>query len=105
MTLTRSLTQSPLKQTAQVRRLKYVLKCCLNALLIYFWLCDCLGGENGWADLTPVAAVSAQLFDRAGGAVEVSEPVHISVPLPSDTHVRSATSIPVWIYDIRTGEH
>ncbi|KAI7792897.1 protein FAM171A2 [Triplophysa rosa] len=61
------------------------------------------GGENGWTDLTPVAAVSAQLFDRGGGAVEVSEPVHISVPLPSDSHIRSATSIPVWMYDIRTG--
>lgn len=61
------------------------------------------GGENGWTDLTPVAAVSAQLFDRAGRAVEVSEPVHISVPLPSDSHIRSATSIPVWMYDIRTG--
>lgn len=69
--------------------------------------CKCLrsGGENGWTDLTPVAAVSAQLFDRGGRAVEVSEPVHMSVPLPSDSHIRSATSIPVWMYDIRTGEH
>uniref|UniRef100_A0A672S571 Family with sequence similarity 171 member A2 n=1 Tax=Sinocyclocheilus grahami TaxID=75366 RepID=A0A672S571_SINGR len=61
------------------------------------------GGENGWTDLTTIAAVSAQLFDREGRAVEVSEPVHISVPLPSDTHMRSATSIPVWMYDTKTG--
>ncbi|XP_043082224.1 protein FAM171A2 isoform X2 [Puntigrus tetrazona] len=61
------------------------------------------GGENGWTDLTTIAAVSAQLFDREGRAVEVSEPVHISVPLPSDTHIRSATSIPVWMYDTKTG--
>uniref|UniRef100_A0A672S4M6 Family with sequence similarity 171 member A2 n=1 Tax=Sinocyclocheilus grahami TaxID=75366 RepID=A0A672S4M6_SINGR len=60
-------------------------------------------GENGWTDLTTIAAVSAQLFDREGRAVEVSEPVHISVPLPSDTHMRSATSIPVWMYDTKTG--
>ncbi|KTG37602.1 hypothetical protein cypCar_00030223 [Cyprinus carpio] len=61
------------------------------------------GGENGWTDLTTIAAVSAQLFDREGQAVEVSEPVHISVPLPSDTRIRSATSIPVWMYDTKTG--
>ncbi|XP_016314241.1 protein FAM171A2-like [Sinocyclocheilus anshuiensis] len=61
------------------------------------------GGENGWTDLTTIAAVSAQLFDREGRAVEVSESVHISVPLPSDTHIRSATSIPVWMYDTKTG--
>ncbi|XP_073687208.1 protein FAM171A2 [Garra rufa] len=61
------------------------------------------GGENGWTDLTTIAAVGAQLFDREGRAVEVSEPVHISVPLPSDTHIRSATSIPVWLYDTKTG--
>ncbi|XP_001337555.2 protein FAM171A2 [Danio rerio] len=61
------------------------------------------GGENGWTDLTTIAAVSAQLFDREGRAVEVSEPVHISVPLPSDTHIRSASSIPVWMYDTKTG--
>ncbi|XP_055038752.1 protein FAM171A2 [Misgurnus anguillicaudatus] len=61
------------------------------------------GGENSWTDLTPVAAVSAQLFDRESRAVEVSEPVHISVPLPTDSHIRSATSVPVWMYDTKTG--
>ncbi|XP_067291215.1 protein FAM171A2 [Pseudorasbora parva] len=61
------------------------------------------GGENGWTDLTAIAAVNAQLFDREGRAVEVTEPVHISVPLPSDTRIRSATSIPVWMYDTKTG--
>ncbi|XP_051537959.1 protein FAM171A2-like [Myxocyprinus asiaticus] len=61
------------------------------------------GGENGWTDLTVVAAVSAQLFDHEGRPLQVREPVHISVPLPSDSHMRSATSIPVWIYDTKTG--
>ncbi|TRY69618.1 hypothetical protein DNTS_032738 [Danionella cerebrum] len=61
------------------------------------------GGETGWTELIPIAAVNAQLFDREGRAVGVSESVHISVPLPSDTHIRSATSVPVWMYDTRTG--
>ncbi|XP_051543117.1 protein FAM171A2-like [Myxocyprinus asiaticus] len=61
------------------------------------------GGETGWTDLTAIAAVSAQLFDHEGRAVEVIEPVHISVPLPSDSHIRSTTSIPVWVYDTKTG--
>ncbi|XP_076827107.1 protein FAM171A2 [Brachyhypopomus gauderio] len=61
------------------------------------------GGESGWTDLTAVAAVSAQLFDREGHVVQVTEPIHVSVPLPSDTRVRSPTSVPVWVYDTKTG--
>lgn len=63
----------------------------------------CAGGENSWTDLTAVAAVSTQLFDREGSEVQVTEPVHFSVPLPSDSRVRSPTSIPVWVYNINTG--
>lgn len=63
------------------------------------------GGENSWTDLTVVAAVSAQLFDREGSEVQVIEPVHFSIPLPSDSRVRSPTSIPVWVYDVNTGIH
>ncbi|XP_027016798.1 protein FAM171A2 [Tachysurus fulvidraco] len=61
------------------------------------------GGEDIWTDLAVVAAVSAQLFDREGSEVQVTEPVHFSVPLPSDSHVRSPTSIPVWVYNMNTG--
>ncbi|KAL6489147.1 hypothetical protein MHYP_G00028880 [Metynnis hypsauchen] len=61
------------------------------------------GGENRWTDLTAVAAVSAQLFDRDGHVVQVTESIHVSVPLPSDSRVRSPTSIPVWVYDAKTG--
>lgn len=64
-----------------------------------------VGGENSWTDLTVVAAVSAQLFDREGSEVQVTEPVHFSVPLPSDSRVRSPTSIPVWVYNMNTGIH
>ncbi|XP_030625861.1 protein FAM171A2 [Chanos chanos] len=61
------------------------------------------GGESSWTDLTVVAAISAQLFDREGRLVQVSDPVHVSAPLPSDTRVRSATSVPVWLYNTKTG--
>ncbi|KAL7874872.1 hypothetical protein SRHO_G00058420 [Serrasalmus rhombeus] len=61
------------------------------------------GGENRWTDLTAVAAVSAQLFDRDGHVVQVTESIHVSVPLPSDSRVRSPTSIPVWVYNTKTG--
>ncbi|XP_063045014.1 protein FAM171A2-like [Engraulis encrasicolus] len=61
------------------------------------------GGESGWVELTAVAAVSAQLFDNEGRALAVSQPLHMSIPLPSDTRVRSPTSIPVWTYQSRKG--
>ncbi|KAG5854949.1 hypothetical protein ANANG_G00043500 [Anguilla anguilla] len=61
------------------------------------------GDNGGWVDLTAVAAVSTHLFTRNGSAVQVSEPVHISIPLPSDTPVKAATSIPVWRFEARTG--
>ncbi|XP_028826707.1 protein FAM171A2 [Denticeps clupeoides] len=61
------------------------------------------GGESGWMDLTAVAAVGAQLFDRSGQPIQVNDPVHVSVPLPSDTRVRSATSVPVWVFQTKTG--
>ncbi|XP_062847911.1 protein FAM171A2 [Trichomycterus rosablanca] len=61
------------------------------------------GGEDSWIDLTAVAAVSAQLFDREGSEVQVTESIHFSVPLPSDSHVRSPTSVPVWVYDTKSG--
>lgn len=62
------------------------------------------GGENIWIDLTAVAAVSAQLFDREGNEVQVTESIQFSVPLPSDSHVRSPTTIPVWVYDTKSGK-
>ncbi|XP_029953603.1 protein FAM171A2 [Salarias fasciatus] len=61
------------------------------------------GAETGWTDLTALAVVSVQLLDRDGGPVQVSDPIHISVPLPSDTRNRVATSVPAWLYQPRTG--
>nr|XP_029485498.1 protein FAM171A2-like [Oncorhynchus nerka] len=61
------------------------------------------GAETGWTDLTALAVVSVQLFDHDGTAIQVSDPVHVSVPLPSDTRTRIATSIPAWLYQPKTG--
>lgn len=62
------------------------------------------GAETGWTDLTALAVVSVQLFDKNGVAIEVSDPIQISVPLPSDTRNRMATSVPAWLYQPKTGE-
>lgn len=51
-----------------------------------------------------LAVISVQLFDKDGGTIQVSDPISLSVPLPSDTHNRMATSVPVWLYQPQTGE-
>ncbi|KAJ8345435.1 hypothetical protein SKAU_G00296280 [Synaphobranchus kaupii] len=61
------------------------------------------GGDGGWVDLTAVGAVSTHLLDRNGTEVRVSEPVYISIPLPGDTPVKSATSVPVWRFEAQKG--
>lgn len=62
------------------------------------------GAETGWTDLTALAVVSIQLFDKDGRAIQVSDPIHVSVPLPSDTRNRMATSVPAWLYQPKTGK-
>ncbi|XP_020506188.2 protein FAM171A2 isoform X1 [Labrus bergylta] len=61
------------------------------------------GAETGWTDLTALAVVSIQLFDKDGDPIQVSDPIHVSVPLPSDTRNRMATSVPAWLYQPKTG--
>ncbi|MBN3308825.1 F1712 protein, partial [Amia calva] len=61
------------------------------------------GGNSSWLELTAVAAVSTHLFTHNGTVIQVSDPVHISIPLPGDSPVRAATSIPVWRFDAKTG--
>ncbi|XP_023646384.1 protein FAM171A2-like [Paramormyrops kingsleyae] len=61
------------------------------------------GGNSSWLELTAVAAVSAHLYARNGSAVQVSEPIHVSIPLPSDSPVKVDTSIPVWQFEAATG--
>uniref|UniRef100_W5L720 Family with sequence similarity 171 member A2 n=1 Tax=Astyanax mexicanus TaxID=7994 RepID=W5L720_ASTMX len=61
-------------------------------------------GSNGsWVELTPVAAVCARLTGPNGTEVEVSDPIHVSVPLPSDSPLKTATSVPVWRFEERAG--
>nr|XP_057923167.1 protein FAM171A2 isoform X2 [Doryrhamphus excisus] len=61
------------------------------------------GAEAGWTDLTPLAVFSVQLFDKDGVPVQVSDSIHVSVPLPADTRNRMATSVPTWMYQPMTG--
>ncbi|XP_041123277.1 protein FAM171A2-like isoform X2 [Polyodon spathula] len=61
------------------------------------------GVNSSWLELTPVTAVSTHLFTRNGTRIQVSGPIHISIPLPGDTPVRAATSIPAWRFDAKTG--
>ncbi|XP_062270253.1 protein FAM171A2 isoform X2 [Platichthys flesus] len=61
------------------------------------------GADTGWTDLTAVAVVSIQLFDKDGAAIQVSDPIQISVPLPSDSRYRTAMSVPAWMYQPKTG--
>uniref|UniRef100_A0A8C8BTD8 Uncharacterized protein n=1 Tax=Oncorhynchus tshawytscha TaxID=74940 RepID=A0A8C8BTD8_ONCTS len=61
------------------------------------------GANSSWVGLTAVAAVNAQLFSRNGTSVQVWDPVHICIPLPLDTPLQTATSVPVWRFDDKTG--
>ena len=65
--------------------------------------CVSSGAETGWTDLTALALVSIHLFDKDGREIQVSDPIHVSVPLPSDTRNRMATSVPAWLYQPKTG--
>ncbi|KAA0705921.1 Protein FAM171A2 [Triplophysa tibetana] len=61
-------------------------------------------GSNGsWVELTAIAAMCAQLTGPNDTEVHVSDHIHISIPLPSDSPLKTATSVPVWRFDDRTG--
>nr|XP_055050438.1 protein FAM171A2 [Misgurnus anguillicaudatus] len=61
------------------------------------------GSNSSWTELTAVAAMYAQLTGPNDTEVQVSEPIHISIPLPSDSPLKTATSVPVWRFDDRIG--
>lgn len=61
------------------------------------------GSNSSWVELTALAAMCAQLTGPNDTEVQVSEPIHISIPLPSDSPLKAATSVPVWRFDDRTG--
>ncbi|KAM9715455.1 LOW QUALITY PROTEIN: protein FAM171A2 [Menidia menidia] len=64
---------------------------------------DSNSSDPGWTELVALAVVGLQLSDRNGSPVQVSDPIHVSVPLPSDTRNRMATSVPAWLYQPKTG--
>ncbi|XP_077405916.1 protein FAM171A2 [Vanacampus margaritifer] len=61
------------------------------------------GADSGWTDLTPLALVGVELSDKDGRPVLVSDSIRVSVPLPSDTRNRMATSVPTWTYRQHSG--
>ncbi|XP_057201684.1 protein FAM171A2 isoform X2 [Triplophysa rosa] len=61
------------------------------------------GSNSSWVELTALAAMCAQLTGPNDTEVHVSEHIHISIPLPSDSPLKTATSVPVWRFDDRTG--
>lgn len=61
------------------------------------------GTNSSWVELTALAAMCAQLTGPNGTEVQVSEPIHISIPLPSDSPLKTATSVPVWRFEDKTG--
>lgn len=67
-------------------------------------VCPDLGSNSSWVELTALAAMCAQLTGPNDTEVHVSDHIHISIPLPSDSPLKTATSVPVWRFDDRTGK-
>ncbi|XP_076853293.1 protein FAM171A2 isoform X2 [Brachyhypopomus gauderio] len=61
------------------------------------------GSNSSWVELTAVAAVCAILTGPNGTLVRVTDPIHVSVPLPTDSPLQTATSVPIWRFEERSG--
>ncbi|KAJ8403422.1 hypothetical protein AAFF_G00351940 [Aldrovandia affinis] len=53
-------------------------------------------------ELSPVAAVSAQLYSE-GKEIQVTGPIQITLPLPDHTYLRASDAVPAWTFDMKIG--
>ncbi|XP_027026955.1 protein FAM171A1 isoform X2 [Tachysurus fulvidraco] len=54
-------------------------------------------------ELTPVAAISVHLLGSDGAELHVSEPISVSIPLPSNSGLKENDHIPAWRFDPKLG--
>lgn len=60
-------------------------------------------GNSTRYDLTPVTAVSVHLLNSDGTEVPVNGPIHVTVPLPSNSNLKHNAHVPAWRFDQKFG--
>ncbi|XP_069504504.1 protein FAM171A1 [Ambystoma mexicanum] len=60
-------------------------------------------GNNTRYDLTPVTAVSVHLLNSDGTEVQVNGPIHVTVPLPTNSNLKHNAHVPAWRFDQKFG--